>query len=110
MNTNLSVEIEKMEGRTFIIGKEGHIYIDTPLTSKRHAELKIIAGRIHLRDLNSDNGTYLVKKNVLVNIDEAFVNQFQPIMIGGRRFIVKKLLEIANSFAASDSLKRQVAR
>ncbi len=97
-----------MEGRTFILGKEGHIYIDSPLTSKRHAELKVIEGKIHLRDLNSGNGTYLVKNNALVNIDEGYVNPLQPIMIGGRKFIVKKLLEIANNFAASDSATTQM--
>ncbi len=105
MNSKSIVGIEGMEGRSFILGKEGHIYIDSPSTSKQHAEIRILDGKIYLRDLNSSNGTYLVKNNALVNIDEVNVNPLQPIIIGGRKFIVKKLLEIANNFAFHDGAK-----
>ena len=37
MNTDLSLKIELMEGRLFILGREGHIYVDSPTASKHHA-------------------------------------------------------------------------
>ena len=98
MNSDLMIEIGSLEGRTYIIGREGHIYINSPTISKQHAELKIINGRIHLKDLNSTNGTYLVKNNTLVYFEEGFVNPLQPIVIGDERYTVQKLLEIAGDF------------
>lgn len=97
-----------MEGRTFILGREGHIYIDSSTASKRHAEIKITKGRIHLRDLNSTNGTFLIKNKTLVKLESAYVNPLQPIVIGGRKFIIKNLLEIARDFAAADDVTTQV--
>jgi pSer/pThr/pTyr-binding forkhead associated (FHA) protein len=91
-------EVESLEGRTYIIGKEGHIYIDSPTVNKLHAELKIIKGKIYLKDLNSTYGTYLVKNDRLVYFEEGFVNPLQQIVIGGERYTVQGLLEIAGDF------------
>jgi hypothetical protein len=44
------------------LGREGHIYIDSPTVSKRHAEIKITNGKIYRRDLDSTNGTFLNRK------------------------------------------------
>ena len=102
MNNNLNVDYELLEGRTYIIGREGHIYVDSPSVSKQHAEIKIINGRIHLRDLGSTNGTFLVKNNSLAYFEEGFVNPLQPIVIGNQKHTIQSLLAIANSFVASD--------
>ncbi|HKJ50799.1 MAG TPA: FHA domain-containing protein [Gammaproteobacteria bacterium] len=51
MNQKSNLDIESMEGRSYIIGREGHIHIDSPIASKYHAELRIIGRRIYLRDL-----------------------------------------------------------
>ncbi len=96
MNNILNEEIKLNEGRAYIIGREGHIYLDSPTVSKQHAEIKIINGRIYLRDLNSTNGTYLVKSNSLVYFEEGYVNPLQPIVIGNQKHIVQSLLAIAN--------------
>lgn len=100
MSENLSVDIGLLEGRTYIIGRDGHIYIDSPTVSKHHAELKIINGRIYLRDLGSTNGTYLLKNEKLVYFDEGYVNLLQPLIIGDQRHTIQKLLAIAGNFAA----------
>ena len=98
-----------MEGRTFILGREGHIYIDSTTASKHHAEIKIIDGKIYLRDLGSTNGTFLRKNKTLVRFEEGFVNPLQPIVIGGQPYIINKLLEIANDFvAAADTTQTPV--
>ena len=99
MNDNV---IELMEGRTFVVGREGHIYINSLSVSKRHAEIKIINGRIYLRDLNSTNGTYLLKNKSLVYFEKGYVNPLQPIMIGDQMHTVESLLAIASEFVASD--------
>ena len=48
-----------MEGRTYLLGREGQIYIDSPMVCKQYAEIKIINGKTYLRDLNATNGIYL---------------------------------------------------
>ena len=108
MSNNERLETGLMEGRTYIIGREGHIYIDSPSVSKQHAEIEIIEGRIYLRDLNSTNGTYLVKNNTLVYFDEGYVNLLQPIVIGDQKYTVQSLLAIARNFAAFDDATTQV--
>ena len=92
------IEIESLEGRTYIIGREGHIYIDSPTVSKLHAEFRIIKGRIYVKDLNSANGTYLVKNNRPVYFEEGFVTPFQSIVLGGETYTIQSLLEIAGDF------------
>jgi pSer/pThr/pTyr-binding forkhead associated (FHA) protein len=102
MKTNLGLNIELMEGRSFILGREGHIYVDSPTASKHHAEISISDGKVYLRDLGSTNGTFLLKNEKLVKFDRGYVNLLQPIVIGRRTYVVKDLLTIASDFAAVD--------
>ena len=100
MHNNMIVDIELLEGRTFIIGREGHIYVESPAVSKHHAEIKIIEGKIYLRDLDSTNGTYLIKNNSLVHFSEGYVNPLQPIVIGDQKITIQSLLATVGVFAA----------
>ena len=102
MNKSMNIDIGLLEGRTYLLGREGHIYIDSPMVSKQHAEIKIINGRIHLRDLNSTNGTYLLKNNRLVYFDEGYVSPLQAIVIGDQKRTIQSLLAVASDFVASD--------
>jgi len=108
MNKDMSVDIRLMEGRTYILGREGHIYIDSPTVSKQHAAITIIKGRIYLRDLNSTNGTYLIKNHSLVYFEKGFVNLLQPFIIGNQKYTVQSLLAIASDFVATDNSPTQV--
>jgi pSer/pThr/pTyr-binding forkhead associated (FHA) protein len=103
VKNDLSVEIGRFEGRTFIIGRDGHIYIDSLQVSKLHAEIKITNGKIFLRDLDSTNGTYLVKNNKLVYFEQGFVNLLQPIVIGDAKHTVHSLLAIVGVFIEPDN-------
>ena len=104
MGSSMSEEVKRMESRTYIIGREGHIYINDPTVSKQHAELQITNGEVYLRDLDSTNGTFLIKNNRLVPFHEGYVQLHQPIVLGNRQYTVQSLLEIAGAFAAnSDS-------
>jgi len=102
MKNNLSEKLERMEGRTYILGREGHIYMDSPTASKQHAEIMITDGKIFLRDLNSTNGTYLKKNNALVKFEQGFVNPLQPIVIGEHTYVIQDLLAVASKFVAVD--------
>lgn len=94
--------LELMEGRSFILGREGHIYIDSPTASKHHAELSIRDGKIFLRDLRSTNGTFLRKNNTLIQFEAGYVNPLQPIVIGKHTYIIRDLLAIASDFVVVD--------
>ena len=94
------MELDNMESRTYIIGREGHIYLDDKTVSKRHAELQIMNGEIYLRDLQSTNGTYLVKNNRLIAFAEGYVQLNQSVVIGNKQYTIRKLLEMAGALAA----------
>ena len=96
------INLESMEGRTFILGREGHIYIDSPTASKHHAEIHIEDGKIFLRDLKSTNGTFLLKNKTLVPFQEGVVDPRQPIVIGKHAYVIQDLLAIASEFVAVD--------
>ena len=100
--TKTIIDLEPLEGRTFILGRDGHIYIDSKTASKHHAEIRIMGGRIRLRDLDSTNGTFLLKNRKLVQFTEGFVNPLQPIVIGNKPYVINELLKIATEFSAGD--------
>jgi len=102
MKTNLGLNIELMDGRSFILGREGHIYVDSPTASKHHAEISIKEGKVFLRDLGSTNGTFIWKNRKLVKFESGYVKLRQPIVIGKRTYIIQDLLTIARDFAAVD--------
>lgn len=89
-----------MENQTYIVGREGHIFINDPTVSKRHAEIQVKNGEIYLRDLDSTNGTYLVKNQRLVPFKEGYVQIQQPVVLGNRQYTIYELLEKAGAFAA----------
>jgi len=73
MPGNIKGELKKIESRAYIIGREGHIYLNDPTASKRHAEIRIMNGEIFLRDLDSTNGIYLVKNQKYIRFMEGYV-------------------------------------
>jgi pSer/pThr/pTyr-binding forkhead associated (FHA) protein len=102
MNAKRRANLERLEGRTFIIGREGHIYIDSPTASKHHAEIRIEDGKVILRDLKSTNGTFLLKNKTLIPFQEGVVDPRQPVVIGRHTYVIQDLLAIASDFVAGD--------
>ncbi len=102
MKNSEKVGVRELEGQTFVIGREGHIYIDGPAISRQHAEIKFIDGRIRLRDLGSTNGIYLLRSRKLIPFQEGYVQPQQPFVIGNKKYTVKKLLEALGIFAEYD--------
>ena len=104
MSSSLSKDFGLLDGRTYIIGREGniyiedHIYINSPSVSRRHAAMKIKNGRIYLCDLDSTNGTYLIDNDSLVPFKEGYVSPAQPIVIGEVECTINSLLAIAGVY------------
>ena len=107
MSNRLSEDFGLVDGHTYIIGREGevyiedHIYINSPSVSRRHAAMKIKNGRIYLCDLNSVNGTYLIDNDNLVPFKEGYLSPSQPIAIGHVKCTINSLLAIAGVSSAS---------
>jgi pSer/pThr/pTyr-binding forkhead associated (FHA) protein len=107
MSNKLSKEFGLIDGQTYIIGREGEIYIEdqiyinSPSVSRRHAAMKIKNGRIWLHDLDSTNGTYLIESDSLVPFKEGYVSPSQPIAIGHVKCTINSLLAIAGVHSAS---------
>ena len=96
---NLSSEVlNSVEGRSFIIGREGHIYVNDPTISKHHAQMSIEDGRIFLRDLNSTNGTFLLEGRKLTPFHEGYVGLDQTIVFGKKLKTPRSLIRIAVAF------------
>jgi pSer/pThr/pTyr-binding forkhead associated (FHA) protein len=100
MGKDMGTEVRRMENKNYVIGREGHIYVNDPTVSKQHAEIQIRNGEVYLRDLGSTNGTFLIKNNRLVPFNEGYVQLHQPIVLGNRQYTIRSLLEIAGAFAA----------
>jgi len=93
MNNNLSEDFGLIDGQTYIIGRRGHLRLHSHMVSKAHASIIIKNEKIYLRDLNSKNGTYLIKNNSLVNFEEGYVTPHQPIVIGNVKCTIFRLLK-----------------
>ena len=110
MVNRLSEQFGLVDGHTYIIGREGdvyiedHIYINSPSVSRRHAAMKIKNGRIFLCDLDSTNGTYLIENDSLVPFKEGYVSPSQPIVIGQVKCTINSLLAIAGVSSTSRNI------
>ena len=111
MNDRPNKNPEVVEGRAYIIGREGHIYLNDDTVSKHHAEIKIENGKIFLRDLNSTNGTFLIKNRSLVRFEQGNLHPVQrriagivpvdqPIAIGSKIYTPRQLLKAIKFFGA----------
>jgi len=89
-----------MEGRTYIIGRNGDIRIDDPAVSRGHAEISFTEGNIYLRDLKSTNGTYLAGGENAGRFSEGFVSPHQRVMIGSHIYTIRNLLASVGVYAS----------
>jgi pSer/pThr/pTyr-binding forkhead associated (FHA) protein len=102
MKANPDFNIDLLEGRTYILGRQGHIYLDSPVASKQHAEISIRDGKVFLRDLNSKNGIHVRENGKLVKFESGYVDLRQAIVIGERSYVIQDLLAFVSDFAVSD--------
>jgi len=102
MKANPGLKIDLLEGRKYILGRQGHIYVDSPVASKHHAEISIRDGKVFLRDLNSKNGIRVLKNGKLVKFKSGYVGLRQAIVIGKRTYVIQDLLAFASDFVEAD--------
>jgi pSer/pThr/pTyr-binding forkhead associated (FHA) protein len=79
--------------RRLVIGRKGDIVLDHPSVSRKHASIYVSKKGIYLQDLNSTNGTFLVKNNRLIIFPEGYVQLNQHISFGKLRRSIQQLLE-----------------
>ena len=82
-----------VDGQPYIIGREGHIYINDEQVSRRHAVIRLYKGRITLRELESGNGMSILKGGKYVDFKRGFVEEDDRLKIGTERYYVQDLLE-----------------
>lgn len=102
MNSATNLKLDELEGRSFILGRQGHILIASPGASRQHAEISIREGKIYLRDLGSRNGLYLKKDGKQTRFEAGFVSLLQRVSIGDESYLVRDLLTTACQFAFAD--------
>ena len=108
MAHNRSSQILKLiEGRSFIIGRQGHIFVDSITASNHHAEIRVINQKIYLRDLDSTNGTYLLRNGTKQRFKKGYVKPQQTVIIGGKPHTVLELLAIAKNFGNFDGSRTE---
>ena len=105
-NSSINAPAEKvniLSGRSLIVGREGHIFLGDDSVSRHHAEISFVDGKIHLRDLGSTNGVYLVRNNRAVRFRKGYVDLHQPIVIGRHQCTVHSLLRALSNVGANAS-------
>jgi hypothetical protein len=102
MKSTSDPNMRKLEGRTFILGRQGHILIGSPAAGRQHAEISIREGKIYLRDLGSRNGISLLKDGKLVKFTAGYVSLLQRIVIGNDTYMIRDLLVVASDFVCAD--------
>ncbi len=85
-----------MADKIFVIGRKGNICIDDDSVSKRHAELQLRGHEIYMRDLDSTNGTFLIKNNRPIRFYEGYIQLNQTVVFGKKEYLISALLEKVN--------------
>ncbi len=88
------------DGRTLVVGREGHIFLGDASVSRHHAEISFVDGKIYLRDLDSTNGIYLVRNGRAVRFRQGYVELHQPIVIGRHQCTVHGLIQALDNAGA----------
>lgn len=105
---NQDLNLKLIEGRRFILGRQGHVFIDSATASNHHAEIRIVNQKLYLRDLDSTNGTFLIKNGAPVRLKKGYVKLEDIVLVGGVAKSVKDLLAIANDFAERDGATTEI--
>jgi len=107
-NDRSDLNLKLIEGRSFIIGRQGHIFIDSITASNHHAEIRIVNQKIFLRDLDSTNGTFLLQDGSKHRFRKGYVKPQQTVVIGGKPHTVLELLAIARNFGELDGARTEI--
>ncbi len=107
-NNRADLNLRLIEGRSFIIGRQGHIFIDSITASNHHAEIRIANQKIYLRDLDSTNGSYLLQNGSRHRFTKGYVKPQQIVVIGDQPHTVSELLSIARNFGELDGARTEI--
>ena len=69
-----------------------YLELPHPTVSQRHAELVVLGGRCYLTDLDSSNGTWIVRDGERQPLQAGYVEPDTPLMLGDCPCTVAELL------------------
>lgn len=73
-------------------GGSRYLELPHPTVSRHHAELIVLGGTYHLRDLGSTNGTWIVRDGRPEPLHEGYVELDTPLRLGERDCTLAELL------------------
>ncbi len=83
-----------VEGEPYIIGRNGHVSLNDPYVSRKHAEIKFSDGEISLRDLSSGNGLSIYREGRYQPFSDGVVKEDDRVFIGSQSYSVYELLDM----------------
>ena len=91
-----------MSSQTYIIGRAGDVVLYDDTVSRRHASLEIDGDRVTLRDLDSRNGTYLIRDKALLPFSSGVVTSDQVFAFGECVRSVAQLLTVIRDLTGDE--------
>lgn len=98
-----------MSSQTYIIGRAGDIVLYDDTVSRRHASLEIDGDRVTLRDLDSRNGTYLIRDKALLPFSSGVVTSDQVFAFGECVRSVAQLLTVIRDLTGEEAIDESLA-
>jgi len=98
-----------MSKQTYIIGRAGDVVLYDDTVSRRHASLEIDGDRITLRDLDSRNGTYLIRDKALLPFSSGVVTSEQVFAFGECVRSVAQLLTVIRDLTGEELIDESLA-
>ncbi len=92
-------KLQKIQGDYCSLGsaRDNEFVINHRAVSKRHSELSVVDGAVHVRDLGSASGTWVNRERVR---DYGPLNELDEIVIGETHFWIRRVVVHAGAIAA----------
>ncbi len=85
-----------VEGEPYIIGRNGHVLLNDPYVSRKHAEIRFVDGEISMKDLSSGNGLSIYRDGSYRPFAGGVVQEDDRVFIGSQSYSVYELLDMIN--------------
>ncbi|MEQ8234167.1 MAG: FHA domain-containing protein [Gammaproteobacteria bacterium] len=98
-----------MSKQVYIIGRAGDIVLYDDTVSRRHASLEVGGDQLILRDLDSRNGTYLIRDKALLPFSSGAVQPDQVFAFGECVRSVAQLITAIRDLAGDEVINESLA-
>ncbi|MEQ8660937.1 MAG: FHA domain-containing protein [Gammaproteobacteria bacterium] len=98
-----------MSKPVYIIGRAGDVVLYDDTVSRRHASLEVAADQLILRDLDSRNGTYLIRDKALLPFSSGAVQPDQVFAFGECVRSVAQLIAAIRELTGDEVINESLA-